>query len=880
MQRMAERELDAAEEAFGRDDWATVLQHVDKALRLDPDNQDAIELRDAVEGARAGSIESSLAAATTAAQNDDWARVLEHAETALVIDPDNADARELRDVAERAVTGGDRTRVFVSSAMEELRAERDVVEATLRHDRYFDPWLFDRDASARDHSAQDEWRTQLERRGVGATVVLLWKKLGEWTLDEIEVSRTSGVATLLFLKEDPEDTLHREHGDYLRVLTHPGSDSELKPLTSKSFRSPAVIGKLVVQSLNDLVKDRLDPHRKDHLDADEAVAGVRYTAQRTEVGYRSDETPIRDAQRLDAGLQRILAPHVGVFVDRRTDVKKLTTLLRSRQFRIVGVTGPPGIGKTALLRRIADDDVLAAEFGDGVAIHPDIDLISLSNRTPVPADSSGSDAPSSDAGIRNPLEDLLQAVWEQFFDADPSTVRPDIRRRQLGAIQAVIVLPEADAAIGHIEQLAEFMPRSVFCVTLEQPLLREGHMALGGLIERTDIVALCSKVDGNPSRIRLLASKAFDEAFHDEDAGDGDHAHPLNGWAASLDRMDRQALQRELVAPAAAEVGAVVATTESPTPRAVLAATVGSMASVDEADAHGALVKQSPRYRLNPVLDETVAPESEILPQLFDNTVGWAQAVDTAEIYANREFVLEMLRWGTEQERWDQVIRLGRAAEPAMVVGGRHGAWAELLDTVADAARSSTPVDREALGWALHQLGTRALLRDDLRPARWLLHRAFRARPEHDRAGREVTHHNMSLVPGAITPVTFLASAVLVVTSWLAAVLPAASPGEPSAIADVEPDVQEFESGEEFPFRLRNAGDTPFTIGSLQADGFTISRPTCLDEPLAPGAACEFTITFTSDRDAVESLDFDLTAESGNVAGDQTVLLVGRLPDP
>lgn len=898
MQRMVERELDAAETAFGESDWESVLQHVEKALRLDPDNPDAIELQAAAEEARGGGVGELLAKATTAANDDDWATALEHAEEVLAADPDNDDAREIRDVAEKALAGGDRTTVFVSSAMQELKDERNKVEATLRSDRYFEPWLFDRDAVALDHSAQDEWRKRIERRGVGATVVLLWKKLGEWTQDEIEWSRESGVATLLFIKDDPAGTLRNDHGEYLDELTNPATG-----LTSKSFRHPAVIGKLVVMSLSDLLKDRLDPNRKAELDDDAPITGVRHRAAPTDAGYRSDETPVPAPSRLAAERQRPLPENVSGFVNRTTDTKKVAGKIRSRQFRIVSIVGVAGVGKKALLRHVADDDTLGGVFGDGVAVHPDVDLIALSRRPVAPPAGETSAAPEPGVDPPDPLEDLLQAIWEQFYDADPSTVRPDDRRRQLGGMEALIALPDADGAIGYVEQLTEIMPKSVFCVTLEQPFEHDGRITLDGLAEPDDmigvferaylsavppeahqnVVALCARADGNPGRIRLLASRAYDEAFFDAESDGGEQLHPLIGWAASRARAEQSAHQGDLVPPEAAEVGAVTATTDSAIARPVLAATVGSTASLDEANAHEVVTSKSPRYRLNPVLADTIAPNYEILPRLFDNTVSWAELAETAELYANREFVLEMLHWGVEHERWEQVIALGRKAEPAMAVGGRHGAWKELLEAVADAAQSID--DDSTLAWALHQLGTRSLLRDENARARWLLHRAFRTRPTTDAAGREVTHHNMSMVPGAITPVTVLASATLIVTSWLAAVLPPPSPDEPAVIADVDPDVQLFDPGDEHPFTLRNAGDAAFRIGTLEADDFTVIDAPCLSVPIEPGGDCSFSIRFDGDDDSdevVRTLDLKLEPVEGDdtVEGDRTILLLGGPPAP
>src|SRR5690242_16766558 len=77
------------------------------------------------------------------------------------------------------------------------------------------------------------------------------------------------------------------------------------------------------------------------------------------------------------------------------------------------------------------------------------------------------------------------------------------------------------------------------------------------------------------------------------------------------------------------------------------------------------------------------------------------------DLLDDREAILSTLALGAAEERWSEVLRLARAAEPAFMLSARWGAWNEILDYELRAARALGDANAEA--WALHQRGSRAL---------------------------------------------------------------------------------------------------------------------------------------------------------------------------
>jgi hypothetical protein len=265
------------------------------------------------------------------------------------------------------------------------------------------------------------------------------------------------------------------------------------------------------------------------------------------------------------------------------------------------------------------------------------------------------------------------------------------------------------------------------------------------------------------------------------------------------------------------------------------------------------------------------------------------------------------------RERRRAVVRLGKAAEPAMSLGGRHGAWERLLQHVetaarADIERSSEPVEvvsnseateaseppvtssADALGWALHQRGSRALLRDELADARTNLNESLRYREDDE--GRELTRRNLMLLPLAVVPFAVLLLVPLLIAAVTAAQVIALTDDEEPATIDITPDLLSFPvpDGSDDPPRItvRNVGDGPVWFRSIRVEEagknvFEVDRATDLpdrcgegdQQPLAQHEECSIAIVLKDNmRVRTAQLIVAVSSRSNARGGDQTVVLV------
>ena len=107
--------------------------------------------------------------------------------------------------------------------------------------------------------------------------------------------------------------------------------------------------------------------------------------------------------------------------------------------------------------------------------------------------------------------------------------------------------------------------------------------------------------------------------------------------------------------------------------------------------------------------------------------------------------ILGVLEWAAQQERWEEVLRLGLAVEGALIQGGLWGSWAALGERGMQAARALG--DKAAEAWHLHQSGTRALCLKDTSTAHAHLTEALRLREAlGDWEGASVTQHNLEVL--------------------------------------------------------------------------------------------------------------------------------------
>jgi ribosomal protein L40E len=164
----------------------------------------------------------------------------------------------------------------------------------------------------------------------------------------------------------------------------------------------------------------------------------------------------------------------------------------------------------------------------------------------------------------------------------------------------------------------------------------------------------------------------------------------------------------------------------------------------------------SPRYSLTGSLDTTLQQVWDLAPWMeraLAHFTTWAETQQQTpdKLLEEADVILRILEWAAGAERWTDVLRLGRAIEGTLALGGRWAAWAQVLRWILQAGRALGDQTIEA--WALHQAGTQSLCLGDHAAARTSLTEALQLREAlGDQAGAAVTQHNLDLISAAPSP--------------------------------------------------------------------------------------------------------------------------------
>ncbi len=769
----------------------------------------------------------------------------------------------------------DQLTLFLSSSMSEFEEERKAVRSALKKNPLMSPFAFEFDAGARSKGAQQVWREKLAETDI--CMVLLGKKLGEWTQDEIDTALNLEVELLVYVKTNSEGAVHKKVEKYLAEMEDPATGR----FTSARFHTVKKLKKTVYNDLKRVIKETFEANRERKVAERDEVTGSGRRLEQSEGdrGWKSDEDRPQSAGRRDPAEMRRLPRDRVPLVDRVEETGKVRRAIAAGE-RFVALTGQPGSGKKAILRHLTYDESFADGYGDGAGISPE--------------QSDGED-----------LEDVLQAIWEEFFDPDVlGEVEPAKRKRRLRGIKALVILADVTLTAAEVDQLVEAMPDAAFLVSVageSRPAgkrVRIGEFAdpedVVRLFEahyhapvpakaRSDVIELVEALGGMPGLVSMLADLAWEEA---EASEDDDAAHPLIDWASKYAAMPPPDLVKALVSPDSAAAVDAARAVGVHVPDAVLSG-ASSRPAVEEGLADRALEAGSPRYRAAPALVDALneagadVDDARLMGAILESAVDWAAAADADEIFANRAFVLRMLRWGALHDEWEAVLDLGRATEEALALGGRWGSWRVALEHAL--AASQQLEDEHAEAWARHQLGSRALVMDDLGAARNHLHLALEQRDRlGDTAAAEVTRHNLGLVPLAVASIATLLLVLLGVAAWVvieffptewAPVQP------PRAIPEIDREVVRFTNAEDSAdVEIRNLGTASFKVESIDASPDilkeTIREDRCTGFVIEPGGSCMFTVLATDSGDA-GILDFSFVpVPAEDAAGEEPDLEV------
>ena len=441
------------------------------------------------------------------------------------------------------------------------------------------------------------------------------------------------------------------------------------------------------------------------------------------------------------------------FVNRVSELKQIEQIISAREAATIHAMD--GMGKSALLRQAANSSSARA-LRDGVLFMEGID----------------------ERGQALEFEDVVQRLFDKSFESEPQLkVNFDIAQTYLGNLKSLVLLNGLDLSASTLPLAIDLFAQGSVLVecagSVENDIAEE--IRLGPLPRREAVELLAAKAgvidDENTHQLldamcALLADVPLaivmaGRAIRENDLAlktarnmlvlarpqSSDEARRGIERAFTLARSTLTELEKQWVAAAAVAPGISI------DPR-FLHEMAEDGATAEGAQkrlqAMGLLTANSPRLRIDQGVREFArlgVDESSIGEQflrylrgmLGDRSLDWGYCADEL---GN---VLGMIEWAAGEQRWSDVIALGRDIDSYLTLHGLWEAWREMLEQVLASARRLS--DRVNEAWALHQLGTRALGLGLNTQAIDLLRQALRLRSQlGDTTGMAYTQHNLDLL--------------------------------------------------------------------------------------------------------------------------------------
>lgn len=376
-------------------------------------------------------------------------------------------------------TPDQRLRVFVSSAMEELAAERTAARAAIEQLRLA-PVMFE--SGARAHPPQAVYRAYLEQSDV--FIGIYWQRYG-WigpgmTISglEDELRLAAGTPRLLYVKVPAPG---REPG-LERMLDGIRAEGAA---SYKKFTDAGELSELIAGDLATVLAERFSGKAHD-------------------------------------GLAPVIPSPVTAMVGRDTDIEEVARMLAAPDRRLVVLTGPGGVGKTRLALAVAERTW--RQWPDGAAF---ADLSTVTDPALVP-DAIASALGLVGQGREGPLETLKRHLadrsmllvvdnFEQVLDAAPLVV--ELLRRAPGLCALVtsrVVLRVRGQQEWRVEPFDVPPPDSTtLAAIVDNPAVRlfadrvravqPGFRLDSG--NTTAVAELCRRLDGLPLALELAAAR-------------------------------------------------------------------------------------------------------------------------------------------------------------------------------------------------------------------------------------------------------------------------------------------------------------------------------------------------------------------------------------
>jgi hypothetical protein len=447
------------------------------------------------------------------------------------------------------------------------------------------------------------------------------------------------------------------------------------------------------------------------------------------------------------------------FVNRLNELSQLEHIIRVSE--VATVHGLDGMGKTALLKQAANGRA-AQELPDGVLFMEGID----------------------EGGYALGTEDVIQRLFDKSFESEPHLkVNFDIAQTYLSNLKPLVVFNGLNLPVASLTRMPDLYPRGA--VLMESNYWIDDDRSAGILLgplprgEATELLAakagvaqgdeakrildlICALLSDVPLAI-VIAARAIREndlsleyahnflASTEPQSSDANRGGIERAYAlahSSLTALEKQWLAAAALAPGISidpEYLHQMAEGEAAAERAQ-----------ERLQAMGLLTANSPRLRIHPAIRDLARSAVDEIP-FQERFVSYLTAkLETRSLdwnYFSDEMgnIMGMIAWSARNQRWGEVISLGRAIDPYLTLNGLWEAWRETVRTMLQSARRLG--DRANEAWALHQLGTHAIGTGWTDRAIDFLRQALDLRRTlGDVVGMAYTQHNLDLLIPPASP--------------------------------------------------------------------------------------------------------------------------------
>ena len=438
------------------------------------------------------------------------------------------------------------------------------------------------------------------------------------------------------------------------------------------------------------------------------------------------------------GAVSIRPPAPPALLGRQAELQQIAQRLAPHQ--PVEVCGPDGVGKSSLLAHFAQQPP-SPQYPDGI-VHLTCTGWSV--------------------------DDVLQRLYECFYScgalylATPAEAYQLLRDRQ-----ALIVLDDISLSGEQLKYLLDALPGCTFLIASPAPRLGSPGQAitLGGL-PPAEALQLISHELGRPlDPAEITSAQALVKIL----AGHPLHLQRAIGLLRRA-KITLAELVRHLQGPAVNQtlLNRLLGALSEPEYRlvSILAALSGASATTSDLAAMLGVSDIQPildgllnlhlvgcqanRCRLTGTLARSVQSQENLAPRraaLVSYYLAWVERnrQSPSLLAAEMEVLQQVMLWAVNARQWAAVLRLARSIQPALALGLRWSAWAEVLRHALTAARAAG--DRASAAWALHELGTRSLCLGERDVARKALNSAWKQRQEANQAAAALlTRHNLDLL--------------------------------------------------------------------------------------------------------------------------------------